>query len=167
MIEVGGEFGALANLTVPSAAVTDCARLIDLMERLAANPNLQSQVRLAREFYTPYLEQKFDHTEPRLLDLEQLEQVAVQSRDRQTFLSEMVLDQPKTSEDFAGEPLLNEDDVILSTIYSATGLEWDSVYVIYAADGKIPSDLATRNEAEIEEERRLFYVALTWAKNRL
>ena len=53
----------------------------------------------------------------------------------------------------------------LSTIHSAKGLEWDAVYVIHAADGNIPSDMATKNPEEIEEERRLFYVALTRAKN--
>jgi DNA helicase-2/ATP-dependent DNA helicase PcrA len=57
--------------------------------------------------------------------------------------------------------------LILSTIHSAKGLEWDAVYVLHVADGCIPSDMATGSEAEIEEERRLFYVALTRARNRL
>jgi len=60
---------------------------------------------------------------------------------------------------------LDEDSLVLSTIHSAKGLEWDAVYVIHAADGYIPSDMATGNPDEIEEERRLFYVALTRAKN--
>ena len=61
--------------------------------------------------------------------------------------------------------MLDDDYLVLSTIHSAKGLEWDAVYVIHAADGNIPSDMATKDSASIEEERRLFYVALTRAKN--
>ena len=77
----------------------------------------------------------------------------------------MDLDPPSSTQDFAGPPLLDDDYLILSTIHSAKGLEWDSVFVIHAADGNIPSDLATKVRRRIEEERRLFYVALTRAKN--
>jgi len=69
------------------------------------------------------------------------------------------------TQDLAGPPLFEEDYLILSTIHSAKGCEWDAVYVIHAADGNIPSDMATGTAAEIEEERRLFYVALTRAKD--
>jgi len=79
----------------------------------------------------------------------------------------MTLDPPASTQDLASEPWLDEDYLILSTIHSAKGLEWDSVFVMHAADGNIPSDMATGSEADIEEERRLFYVALTRAKNRL
>jgi DNA helicase-2/ATP-dependent DNA helicase PcrA len=77
----------------------------------------------------------------------------------------MALDPPSSTQDLAGPPSLDDDYLILSTIHSAKGLEWDAVYVIHAADGNIPSDMATKNPEEIEEERRLFYVALTRAKN--
>ena len=63
--------------------------------------------------------------------------------------------------------MLDEDYLILSTIHSAKGLEWDSVFVLHAADGNIPSDLSTKDEKQIEEERRLFYVALSRAKDNL
>ena len=69
------------------------------------------------------------------------------------------------TQDLAGPPLREEDYLILSTIHSAKGCEWDAVYVIHAADGNIPSDMATGSAEEIEEERRLFYVALTRAKD--
>ena len=72
---------------------------------------------------------------------------------------------PATPRTSPVRPLLDEDFLILSTIHSAKGLEWDSVYVIHAADGNIPSDMATGRLEEIEEERRLFYVALTRAKD--
>jgi DNA helicase-2/ATP-dependent DNA helicase PcrA len=83
------------------------------------------------------------------------------------FITEMTLDPPSSTQDLAVDPLLDEDYLVLSTIHSAKGLEWNSVYVIHAADGNIPSDMATGSPDEIEEERRLLYVALTRAKDRL
>jgi len=70
-----------------------------------------------------------------------------------------------STQDLAGPPLREEDYLILSTIHSAKGCEWDCVYVIHAADGNIPSDMATGTADEVEEERRLFYVALTRARD--
>ena len=81
------------------------------------------------------------------------------------MLAEITLDPPSSTQDLAGPPALDDDYLILSTIHSAKGLEWDAVYVIHAADGNIPSDMATGSADEIEEERRLFYVALTRAKS--
>ena len=81
------------------------------------------------------------------------------------MLSELTLDPPASTQDLAGPPLREEDYLILSTIHSAKGCEWDCVYVIHAADGNIPSDMATGDAEQIEEERRLFYVALTRAKD--
>ena len=113
-----------------------------------------------RTFYAPLLEAQYDHVQPRLRDLEQLEQLAGRYRTRRRMLREMALDPPNSTQDLAGPPHLDDDYLVLSTIHSAKGLEWDAVYVIHAADGNIPSDMATQNAAEIEEERRLFYVAL-------
>ena len=79
--------------------------------------------------------------------------------DRTTFLADLTLDPPSSTQDLPADPLLDEDYLILSTIHSAKGLEWDAVYVLHAADGCIPSDMATGFDAEIDEERRLFYVA--------
>jgi DNA helicase-2/ATP-dependent DNA helicase PcrA len=80
------------------------------------------------------------------------------------MLADITLDPPSSTQDLAGPPLLDEDYLILSTIHSAKGLEWDCVYVIHAADGNIPSDMSTGSPEGIEEERRLFYVALTRSK---
>jgi DNA helicase-2/ATP-dependent DNA helicase PcrA len=93
--------------------------------------------------------------------------IASRYRNRHRMLLEMALDPPNSTQDLAGPPLLDDDYLVLSTIHSAKGLEWDAVHVIHAADGNIPSDMATGSAAEIEEELRLFYVALTRAKNRL
>ena len=81
------------------------------------------------------------------------------------MLLEMTLDPPSSTQDFAGTPQLDDDYLVLSTIHSAKGLEWEAVYVIHAADGNIPSTWPPAGHDEIEEERRLFYVALTRAKN--
>ena len=103
----------------------------------------------------------------RLRDLEQLEALAARFPARPRLLAELALDPPSSTSDLAGPPLLDEDYVVLSTIHSAKGGEWDVVHVIHAADGMIPSDMATGNAEEIEEERRLFYVALTRARDAL
>jgi DNA helicase-2/ATP-dependent DNA helicase PcrA len=127
--------------------------------------DLSSQIRRIRLFYAPLLERLYDNARARLMDLEQLEALASRFPDRARFLAEITLDPPAYGEDLAGPPLLDEDFLILSTIHSAKGLEWDSVYIIHAADGNIPSDMATGRLEDIEEERRLFYVALTRAKD--
>jgi DNA helicase-2/ATP-dependent DNA helicase PcrA len=82
-------------------------------------------------------------------------------------LSELALDPPDATSDEAGPPLRDEDFLILSTIHSAKGQEWRSVFVLNCVDGCIPSDLATGSSDEIEEERRLLYVAMTRAKDDL
>jgi len=79
----------------------------------------------------------------------------------------LVLDPPAYTQELAGPPLLDEDYLVLSTMHSAKGLEFDVVYVIHAADGNIPSDMATGSRDEIEEERRLLYVACTRAREHL
>jgi len=101
----------------------------------------------------------------RARDIEQLEQIASSFPNRRTMLTDLVLDPPSATQDLAGPPLLEEDYLILSTIHSAKGCEWDVVYVIHASDGNIPSDMETGEAAQVEEERRLFYVALTRAKD--
>ena len=86
---------------------------------------------------------------------------------RERFLTELTLDPPDATSDEAGVPLLDEDYLILSTIHSAKGQEWTSVFLLNAVDGCLPSDLATGSTPEIEEERRLLYVAMTRAKDQL
>ena len=103
----------------------------------------------------------------RQADLLQLEQIAVGYPSRTRFLTDLTLNPPDATSDQAGVPLLDEDYLILSTIHSAKGQEWKSVFVLNVVDGCIPSDLGTGGMAEIEEERRLLYVAMTRAKDGL
>ena len=99
--------------------------------------------------------------------MHQLVQIAATYPSRERFLTELTLDPPEATSDRAGAPLLDEDYLILSTIHSAKGQEWKSVHVLNAVDGCVPSDLATGTSAEIEEERRLLYVAMTRARDHL
>jgi DNA helicase II / ATP-dependent DNA helicase PcrA len=120
-----------------------------------------------RRWYEPHLERLHDDAAARAADLAQLEQIAGSYRSREQFLTDLTLDPPSATSDEAGAPLLDEDYLILSTIHSAKGQEWKSVLVLNAVDGCIPSDLATGNADEIEEERRLLYVAMTRARDQL
>jgi DNA helicase-2/ATP-dependent DNA helicase PcrA len=164
--EAGGHFDAWQTWKPPAGAVEYWPELIGLMTRLVNKKgSIASDIHSIRDFYTPLLEMKHDHVDARLQDLQQLEAVADRSTDRAEFLQDMALDPPSSTQELAGDPTLDEDYLILSTIHSAKGLEWDAVYVIHAADGNIPSDLATGSAEEIEEERRLFYVAMTRAKS--
>jgi DNA helicase II / ATP-dependent DNA helicase PcrA len=167
LVTGGGDFRLWQKINPPAAATSQWNGLVKLMLRLAgmASNEVAGQLHLVRKFYGPLLEEKYDNTAARLRDLEQLEQLAGRFPDRASMLAEIALDPPTTTEDFAGEPLLDEDYLILSTIHSAKGLEWDAVYVIHASDGNIPSDMATRSTEQVDEERRLFYVALTRAKD--
>ena len=121
----------------------------------------------ARLWYEPHLERIHEDAETRRADLIQLEQIAGGYPSRERFLTELTLDPPDATSDQAGVPLLDEDYLILSTIHSAKGQEWKSVYVLNVVDGCMPSDLGAGTSAELEEERRLLYVAMTRAKDDL
>jgi DNA helicase-2/ATP-dependent DNA helicase PcrA len=123
------------------------------------------QIERLRAFLEPVIARRYEASAARLRDLDQLELLATTYETRGRFLSELTLDPPSSTGDLAGEPLLDEDYLVLSTIHSSKGLEWDAVHVIHAADGMIPSDLATGDDDEIEEERRLLYVAMTRARD--
>jgi DNA helicase-2/ATP-dependent DNA helicase PcrA len=159
---------ALASFAAPAAARACWPDLAGLYRELC-DPGAvwAAQMGLVRRWYQPHLERLYDDARARLSDLEQLETLAAVAPSRERFLSDLALDPPQATGAEAGAPHLDEDYLILSTIHSAKGQEWDSVFVLNAADGSIPSDLATGSPAEIEEERRLLYVAMTRAKNAL
>lgn len=167
--QAGGSFTAWDDFNPPSAAESYWKKFVALLAELSSPKRigLPHQVHRVGQFYGDLLELKYDNTAARLRDLEQIEQIAGRFGDRATFLAEITLDPPASTQDLAGQTLLDDEYLVLSTIHSAKGLEWDAVYVLHAADGSIPSDMSLKNDAEIEEELRLFYVALTRAKNSL
>jgi DNA helicase-2/ATP-dependent DNA helicase PcrA len=126
-----------------------------------------AQIARLRTFLEPVIARKYDAAAARTRDLEQLELLASGCASRGQFLADLTLDPPSSTGDLAGPPHLDEDYLVLSTIHSAKGLEWDVVHVIHAADGMIPSDMSTGDDDEIEEERRLLYVAMTRARDAL
>jgi DNA helicase II / ATP-dependent DNA helicase PcrA len=134
-------------------------------EPTSEGPPVATQVERLRRFYEPIFKERYENPTIRLRDLEQLEQIAAGYRSRSRFVTDLTLDPPQATADLAGPPFLEEDFLILSTIHSAKGCEWDVVHIIHAADGMIPSDMATTDEAGVDEERRLLYVAMTRAKN--
>ena len=120
-----------------------------------------------RAWYEPQLERLYEAAQARRGDLEQLERLAVQYPTREAFVTELTLDPPQASGDLAGDPLLDEDYLVLSTVHSAKGQEWEAVYVLNVTDGSFPSEFATGRPELLEEERRLLYVAMTRAKQEL
>ncbi len=164
-------FAALDEFRPPAAAAEFWPALCQLLASLAAAERdaggWQTQVAEVRRWYRPQLERIYDGVDTREADLEQLEQIAGRYATRERFLTELTLDPPSSAGDLAGEPLLDEDYLILSTVHSAKGQEWDAVFVLNVSDGNFPSEFATGKPEMIEEERRLLYVAMTRAKQSL
>src|SRR5262249_2881055 len=133
----------------------------------SAGPGCPPELERARLWYEPHLERIHEDAVTRRNDLIQLEQIASGYPSRERFLTELTLDPPDATSDQARTPLFDEDYLILSTIHSAKGQEWKSVFILNAVDGCIPSDLGVGTTAEVEEERRLLYVAMTRAANDL
>jgi DNA helicase-2/ATP-dependent DNA helicase PcrA len=121
----------------------------------------------ALDWYRPQLQRLHEDASVRLADLTQLRQAARSQPDAQRFLAELALDPPQASSDLAGPPHRDEDWLVLSTIHSAKGQEWSAVHVLAAVDGCMPADMATGDAEQIEEERRLLYVAVTRARRHL
>jgi DNA helicase-2/ATP-dependent DNA helicase PcrA len=130
-------------------------------------PSPAIQIDLMLPFLGMVAEARYDDAAVRLGDLEQLAALASGYSSRSRFLTELTLDPPASTSDLAGPPHLDDDYLVLSTIHSAKGGEWDAVFVIHAADGNIPSDMALGEPGGVEEERRLLYVALTRARRHL
>jgi DNA helicase-2/ATP-dependent DNA helicase PcrA len=159
---------SLAAFEAPQQVKMEWKRFCALMERLAdpATP-WAGQVGQVREWYKPQLERIYESAWTRMGDLEQLEQLSTQHASRERFLTELTLDPPVVTSDQSGAASKDEDYVILSTIHSAKGQEWDIVYILNVSDGNFPSEFSTGKPDMIEEERRLLYVAMTRARNEL
>jgi DNA helicase-2/ATP-dependent DNA helicase PcrA len=166
--ESGGGLGALASFDAPAAAGAAWPAFATLMAELAG-PRAAWPAQLARlrAWYEPELERLYDAPAVRAADLEMLERVAAQYPSRERFVTELTLDPPAATGDHAGGPLVDEDYLVLSTVHSAKGQEWDAVHVLNVTDGNFPNEFATGSQDGIDEERRLLYVAMTRARDEL
>jgi DNA helicase-2/ATP-dependent DNA helicase PcrA len=166
MAEAADPIAALSGVPSPPRAGDDWTTFVQTVANLRYS-EWPSDLERARLWYEPHLDRIHEDAETRRADLIQLEQIAGGYPSRERFLTELTLDPPDATSDQAGVPLLDEDYLILSTIHSAKGQEWKSVFLLNVVDGCMPSDLGTGTTAEIEEERRLLYVAMTRAKDDL
>ncbi len=161
-------FEALRNAPAPARAGEEWTAFVEAIEALrSGRSGWPAEIERARLWYEPHLERIHEDATTRQADLLQLEQIAGGYPSRERFLTELTLDPPDATSDQAGVPHLDEDYLILSTIHSAKGQEWKSVFVMNVVDGCIPIDLGAGAKDEIEEERRLLYVAMTRAKDDL
>ena len=177
MAERGWDADALTHWTPPPRARDAHKLLSQLLRRLrgetradapAPEHNVGSEIDLIRQMYDDMLREKYDRPEPRLADLDQLRVIAGGFPSRATFLSTIALEPPQSTQDLAEGTSEEEDDaLVLSTAHSSKGKEWDVVFLIWAVDGWFPMARSTEKEEDLEEERRLMYVAMTRARNHL
>jgi DNA helicase-2/ATP-dependent DNA helicase PcrA len=147
-------------------AMRAMAALLDGLQYAAATSPGES-IALVRQLYDPLLRAAYDDAHVRLADLDQLETIAAGFEDRRSLLDALALEPPSNTQDLAVGGDGEDDALILSTAHSSKGKEWDVVFVIHAADGVFPMARAAGDEAQVEEERRLLYVALTRARDQL
>jgi DNA helicase II / ATP-dependent DNA helicase PcrA len=168
ILDAGADATALADLRAPGADRAEWPAFAEMVRHLSLRlAGWPAEIETVRRWYEPHLERRHDDAGARKADLVQLEEIAASYPSRERFLTELTLDPPDATSDEAGPAHRDEDYLILSTIHSAKGQEWSSVFVLNVVDGCIPSDLAAGETEEIEEERRLLYVAMTRAKNEL
>jgi DNA helicase-2/ATP-dependent DNA helicase PcrA len=157
----------LASIHVPKGAADDWPRFAKLMRRLRKGKvGWPAQFELVRTWYEPHLLRLYDDGQLRAADLVQLEQIAAGYQSREKFLTELTLDPPDATSGNGKAQTQDDDYTVSSTIHSAKGQEWRIVCVLNVVDGCIPAEQADTPE-EVEEERRLLYVAMTRAKDKL
>ena len=156
-----------SSLDLPTSARADGTTLIRAMARAHTLTEPGPQAELLQAALAPLIRRRYPDAETRLLDLALLSGQAGRAPTLEQFAADLVLDPPQSSSDLAGPPHLDDDYLVLSTIHSAKGLEWDAVHLIHATEGNLPSDMALTSRNGLDEERRLLYVALTRARHSL
>jgi DNA helicase-2/ATP-dependent DNA helicase PcrA len=148
--------------------ISGLGALLELLKEIDAEKyKLADIIHLFLEYYQPFLKERYDDFNKRLNDLDSLERIASRYQSLEQFLTDMALEPPERNIVEAGIKDKDDSRLTLSTIHSAKGLEWHTVFVIYVAEGHLPSYLCLEDEDALEEERRLFYVAVTRAKENL
>jgi DNA helicase-2/ATP-dependent DNA helicase PcrA len=172
MASAAWDSGAFARYEPPPRARAAHAALAQLLDLLRDNSSeadgaVTVEIARVRRLYDDILRERYDRVEPRLSDLDQLQTIAGGYPSRAAFLSAIALEPPQSTQDFGFGSGSEDDVLILSTAHSAKGREWDAVFVIWAVDGWFPMARALGDDEQIEEERRLLYVAMTRARNHL
>jgi DNA helicase II / ATP-dependent DNA helicase PcrA len=168
VIAAGGNLECLARSRVPAATTSSWAAFRSLLGTLTRtpSPSVTDQIDHVLKFLAPLVREHYEDPEQRIEDLKKLRGLGERYEDRSAFLAELTLDPPSSTRDLAAAGALegDKDALVLSTIHSAKGLEWEAVTVINATDGGIPSSRSMESAAQLDEELRLFYVALTRAR---
>ncbi len=154
---------AVAPAAARSALSATLDKMVEARSQRAPGPRAE----IVLEAVRPLLVGRYPDAAVRLRDLERLAGAAAKVTDLSSWLAELTLDPPESTGGLAGPPHLDEDYLIISTIHSAKGLEWSMVHVPHVVDGFIPIDMALGTPDGLEEERRLFYVAVTRARDEL
>jgi DNA helicase-2/ATP-dependent DNA helicase PcrA len=163
-----GSLEALSGFTPTQQMAPSYSKLSALMKTLSEPQRpWPGQVRQVRDWYQPHMERIYEHVHTRVGDLDQLEQLGAQFPSRERFITELTLDPPNATSDLSGNAVHDEDYLVLSTVHSAKGMEWDTVYVLNVVDGSFPNEFNTSRSDLLDEERRLLYVAMTRARNEL
>jgi DNA helicase-2/ATP-dependent DNA helicase PcrA len=156
-----------AVAAAPAAARTALTRTLDALAAARRQPSVADRAERVLDLLRPLLTVRYPDHPSRLADLDRLVGAARRSATLADYIANLTLDPPVSTSDLAGPPLLDEDYLVLSTVHSAKGLEWDSVHVIHVIDGAFPSDMALSTDTGLLEEQRLFYVATTRAREEL
>lgn len=166
-VEEGGAYGVVRNTAPPAGASEAWEGLKDMLGAMAKGSAWPSDLDLVARWYGPMMNERYDDARIRLGDIEQMQRIGATFASRTSFLTDLTLDPPNSTSDESGPAFKDDDYLILSTIHSAKGQEWKNVFVLNVVDGCMPSDLGAGSTAELEEERRLLYVAMTRAKDEL
>jgi DNA helicase II / ATP-dependent DNA helicase PcrA len=156
-----------AREVLPAGACNGADAVITALLAAREEPRAGPRAEGLRDVLAPLVKTRYPDGALRVQDLDQLVDAAHQASDPRHFVAELVLDPPQSSADIAQPPHLDEDYLVLSTIHSAKGLEWDSVHVLAVYDGNLPACLSAGTSESIDEERRLLYVGMTRARRTL
>ena len=156
-----------AVAVAPASTRTSLAGTLSRLAQARKQGGVAQRAEGVLEFVRPLLTTRYPDHPARLDDLDRLVGAAAGSPTLADYVANLTLDPPASTSDLAGPPHLDEDYLTLSTVHSAKGLEWEVVHVIHAVDGAFPSDMALGSNEGLVEEQRLFYVAMTRARDEL
>ena len=155
---------------LPSNKMTSLSPLLKVLNKEQSQIATKKPADIVEEiirYYRPVLRDKYDDFNKREKDLDHFQYLATQYSNLEDFISDMALEPPESSVEGMYKNNIDDEALTISTIHSAKGLEWDSVFIIGAVDGRFPSAYSFNSEEEMDEELRLMYVATTRAKNNL